>query len=196
MSDNYKTLYEKSRQKFLAFPQEPMIAHFGLESDGERIFVPSLDRVLTLSRADGSVSVDGTPVGSTTAMALYDALSRASDAPVLAGRWASFVDFGGNTAISHLETLRPEPDALRGKCGELEALFRRWGGEKERQGDVSYVLRFFSFFPVWLRFWDGDEEFPPQLNVLWDANSLRFMHYETLWYVFGALRELILQELN
>jgi len=51
-------------------------------------------------------------------------------------------------------------------------------------------------FPVWLRFWDGDDEFPPQLGVLWDANSLSFMHYETLWYVFGALREEILRELK
>ena len=196
MADNYRVLLEKSREKFLTFDQERMIAHFRLESDKTRILVPSLDRVLTLDRASGVVTADGAPAGATTSMALYDALSRAADAPSLAGTWASFVDFGGTTAISHLDTPRPELEALQGKCEALEALFQRWGGEKMRQGDVSYVLRFFSFFPVWLRFWDGDDEFPPQLGVLWDANSLSFMHYETLWYVFGALREEILRELK
>ncbi|MBQ2382983.1 MAG: DUF3786 domain-containing protein [Oscillospiraceae bacterium] len=28
-----------------------------------------------------------------------------------------------------------------------------------------------DFFPVLLRFWEGDEEFPPKLQLMWDRNT-------------------------
>ena len=56
-------------------------------------------------------------------------------------------------------------------------------------GDVSRILDVFDFFPVCVRFWDADEEFPASLQFLWDANALDFLYYETLWYVMGDLLE-------
>lgn len=47
----------------------------------------------------------------------------------------------------------------------------------------------FSFFPVAFRFWEGDEEFSPVITLLWDKNSLDFMHFETLYYVMNHLLE-------
>ena len=45
----------------------------------------------------------------------------------------------------------------------------------------------FPFLPVQLRFWDADEEFPAQLRFLWDRNTLKFLHFETVYYVIGHL---------
>jgi len=36
-----------------------------------------------------------------------------------------------------------------------------------------------------LRFWNSDEEFPASLVVLWDANVLDFMRFETTWFAAG-----------
>ena len=44
-------------------------------------------------------------------------------------------------------------------------------------------------FPVCLRFYDADEEFPASLQFLWDATALDFLYYETLWYVMDELTE-------
>ena len=52
---------------------------------------------------------------------------------------------------------------------------------------MSYIIDVFDFFPVCVRFWDADEEFPASLQFLWDANALDFLYYETLWYVMDEL---------
>ena len=74
-------------------------------------------------------------------------------------------------------------DEARERC-------RAWGGVEQRQGDVSYVVPLFDFFPVWLQFWAGEEELGigPKLHCLWDANTLEFMYYETTWYARGYLQ--------
>lgn len=42
-----------------------------------------------------------------------------------------------------------------------------------------------------MQFWDEDEDFPASVRFLFDRNALLFMHYETLWYVMGALERQI-----
>ena len=67
-------------------------------------------------------------------------------------------------------------------------------GIKDTKGDVAYRLDTFPFLPVLLRFWQADEEFPPSLQLLWDLNTLDFVHYETTYYIadhlISRLREL------
>ncbi len=38
-----------------------------------------------------------------------------------------------------------------------------------------------------LQFWEGDEEFPPKLLILWDRNTDQFMHFETTFYLQGDI---------
>lgn len=54
-------------------------------------------------------------------------------------------------------------------------------------GDMGYEIPVFPFFPLRLRFYYGDEEFPAQLSVLFDENTLQYMHYETTYYVVNCL---------
>ena len=53
----------------------------------------------------------------------------------------------------------------------------------------------FDFFPVCVRFWDADEEFPASLQFFWDAGALDFLYYETLWYVMGELLDRLAEEI-
>lgn len=41
----------------------------------------------------------------------------------------------------------------------------------------------FSFLPVILQYWDGDEEFPASLKFMFDEHILEYMHYETLFFM-------------
>ena len=45
----------------------------------------------------------------------------------------------------------------------------------------------FSFFPVLLQFWESDEEFPPQIKILWDDQTMRYLNFETTYYLQGDL---------
>ena len=71
----------------------------------------------------------------------------------------------------------------------------RLGGIRQSvpaSADACYEIPLFSFFPVLFQFWDGYEEFPPKITILWDKNSLQFMHFETLYYAMNHLLERII----
>ena len=46
---------------------------------------------------------------------------------------------------------------------------------------------------VLLRFWEADDEFPAQLQFLWDRNSMRYLTYETSFYTHGAILDRLLE---
>ena len=50
-----------------------------------------------------------------------------------------------------------------------------------------------TFFPVLLRFWEADDEFPAQLQFLWDRNSMRYLTYETSFYTHRAILDRLLE---
>lgn len=187
MADNYESLYTQSREHFLTFDQEEMIRCFRLHSDENSIYFHVLGREAVLDRKSGRISVDGERLDFNTACTAYDILSRAERKPVLSGRWVGITELGGSTASYHAEKLDRSLAALEGRREELRELCRSWGGTEMRQGDVSFIVPLFDFFPVWIQFWEGDEEFPSKFNCLWDANTLDFMYYETTWYARGSL---------
>ena len=49
--------------------------------------------------------------------------------------------------------------------------------------DLAFVIPVFGSFSTLLRLWLPDDEFPAQLQFLWDQNALSFVHYETIFYI-------------
>ena len=116
------------------------------------------------------------------------------DDPVLAHRWVGVADLGGTTAIQHSDSLKSDLSAVEADMEAARERCRSWGGIEQKQGDVSFIVPLFDFFPVWLQFWAGEEELGigAKLNCLWDANTLDFMFYETTWYARGFLQARLL----
>ena len=54
------------------------------------------------------------------------------------------------------------------------------GGTPLPQGDVGYVLPVFPFLNIAVLFWDKDEEFDAQANMLFDSEITEFMHEENV----------------
>ena len=74
-------------------------------------------------------------------------------------------------------------------CGKVCELTGGKIQPKMAGADLTYLFQVTDFFPVLLQFWDGDEEFPPKMLILWDENTDRFMHFETTFYLQGDLLE-------
>ena len=53
------------------------------------------------------------------------------------------------------------------------------GGTKLEHGDVGYELKSFDCMPVRILFWDEDEEFSAQANILFDYSATDFIHVES-----------------
>ena len=195
MASNYDMLYDQSRAHFLTFDQQPMIEHFALQHDEASFTFHILGQEAVLDRATGWITCsDGRRAGFNEACTAYDILSRAAKKPRLSHRWVSVADLGGTTAIHHTDSLKTDLSAIEQHMEETRALCRAWGGVEQKQGDVSFVVPLFDFFPVWIQFWAGEEELGigAKLNCLWDANTLDFMFYETTWYARGFLQSRLL----
>ncbi len=82
----------------------------------------------------------------------------------------------------------PAPDRLP----EVAA---RFGGYKVNYGDVAVTIPAFSRVPITLVIWRGDDEFPPNANILFDSTILDYLPSEDInvlcqtiaWYLVKSL---------
>ena len=71
-------------------------------------------------------------------------------------------------------------ELFAGKTEELRKACEVLGGTLLPQGDVGYVLPVFPFLNIAVLFWDKDEEFEAQANMLFDSEITEFMHEENV----------------
>jgi len=73
----------------------------------------------------------------------------------------------------------------------------RLGAHQADMGDTTIVINAFRYVPITLVLWHGDEELPPQLNLLFDANITDYLESEDVtvlceivtWKLVGYSRE-------
>ncbi len=190
MCGNFDQMSEDARKLFLSCDQEQIIRKFSLRHTDDSLYIRFLNREYRIDRQSGRIfqaDTDG-PAGNDETMSIYDMLCYSheqANLPVLTGEWQSLSSLGGIIGASHTQNRLYTEKMLAPFCGHLEKLraaCELLGGHASRGADVSYVLPVFDFFPAWMEFWDGDDEFPPNIQFLWDKNALQFVHYETLWY--------------
>ncbi len=202
---NYAAQAQTARELFMALDQEQITAKLNLQYDEQYIYLPVLDECCRISRVEGDIEI--CPLASflqeketiwhscrsfETVMTVYDVLGYSKTGAHLAG------DFCPVTALQ--VTGVPSPDKLyksyyqefAGKTAQLRHACESVGGEKlavPASADVNYRLDLFPFLPMVFQFWDADDEFPPQVSLLWDRNILQFLHFETIYYVMHHVLE-------
>ena len=190
MCGNHDAMAADARATFLETDQDLLIKKFNLASDENYLYISFLKRPYKIDRTSGLItcrdSISGAP--HEVMMAIYDMLCYSKDYPTLpafGGVWQNLATLGGIVGAGHARRLHT-PLVVKpflGKVDALKAYCESIGGEPQHGGDVSYILPVFDFFPVWFQFWDGDDEFPAQIQFLWDNRSQEFVHYETLFYM-------------
>ena len=63
------------------------------------------------------------------------------------------------------------PEALIGLTTDM-------GGYKDTHGDIAVTVPAFSRVPITLVLWKGDDEFPPNANILFDSTILDYLSAE------------------
>lgn len=180
---NYDQVIENWRQKFLEMDQEELIRKFQLEADEEFLYVVYFSRKLRINRESGEITDEGKRPGFDTVMNIYNTFYYSSSHPVASGNLVAFrqvkrvypfeAAYRRNIISRLQDTFSGKTDALRKAC---EAL----GGTPLPQGDVGYVLPVFPFLNIAVLFWDKDEEFDAQANMLFDSEITEFMHEENV----------------
>ena len=180
---NYDQVIENWRLKFLEMDQEELIRKFQLEADEEFLSIIYFSKRFRIDRKNGFITEDGKSPGFDTVMNIYNTFYYSAAHPVASGNLVAFRQVKRvypfeaayrRTIISRLQEL------FSGKTEELIKACEALGGTLLPQGDVGYVLPVFPFLNIAVLFWDKDEEFEAQANMLFDSEITEFMHEENV----------------
>lgn len=180
---NYDQVIENWRLKFLEMDQEELIRKFQLEADEEFLYIIYFSKRFRIDRKNGFITEDGKSPGFDTVMNIYNTFYYSAAHPVASGNLVAFRQVKRvypfeaayrRTIISRLQEL------FSGKTEELRKACEALGGTLLPQGDVGYVLPVFPFLNIAVLFWDKDEEFEAQANMLFDSKITEFMHEENV----------------
>lgn len=190
MANNYSIQLENARRIFLLSDPEPGCRRFSLFYDSDFIRIRFLGEEYSVVRKTGQIlNSGGGPAEFTVAMSLYDVICRDNGLPILSREFVPVTELSGIASANsvHESLGRSDGRYFQGHISDLTDACLALGGKIGGVGDVCCILPVFDFFPTMLRFWDADDEFPASLQYYWDANALRFVHYETLWFMASAV---------
>ena len=196
---NYDLQVDISKRIFLEYDQELLIRKFRLEADKQYLYLTYLNTPCRIGRSDGGIEayMEGTWKACraySTVMTIYDLLCyhKGEAAPALSGQWCAVGNFVV-TGVTNTETFTKKYAAkLDGRLEELKVAVQSLGGvllERMAGADLTCKFQVTPFFPVLLQFWEGDDEFPPKLMLLWDRNTDKILPFETTFYLQGNLLE-------
>lgn len=197
--DNYDLQVDIGKRIFLEYDQELLIRKFRLKSDELWIYLNYMNTPCRINRKDGGIEEYIKGVWKecrsfSTVMTVYDLLCyhKGENVPSLFGQWCAVGTFVV-TGVTDTETFTKKyAKIFDGRIEELKAACEKLGGILQPRmagADVTCLIPATPFFPVLLQFWEGDEEFPPKLMLLWDRNTDSLMHFETTFYLQGDLLE-------
>lgn len=199
--DNYALQVRQAQQYFLKYDQQKLIEKLKLKSDETYLYAVMLSTPYRIHRGTGGLErledakwQDANTHGEY--MTLMDLICDSRDDRYLSGRWKNMGAFGRLFHSGMLESKDPFAEMVQenqsGFCRACTGL----QGVPVKMGDICYALDLFDGLPVALQFWEGDEEFPPKVNILWDENALMYLKYETMWFAVGMLKRRIAEKMK
>ena len=184
-TSNYIKLCDEWAEKFLQMDKEELkkrlpelkeedgylkITHFGVPF-GIRLDNGRIDRL------DGKSEANATEM-----LNIYTLLGYVKENAFFMDKWVPFADlrnarpFGPAYKVGVTDVFA---ETFSGHEEELKAAFEKLGGVKLPQGDVGYQINAFECEPMRFYFWDCDEEFEAQANILFDYSATDFNHVES-----------------
>lgn len=181
---NYERQCEQWRLAFLSMDQDALLRKLPeLEAGGDQLRLWHFGRRFAVDRESGVIRClsDDRPVSYGVQMNIYTLFHYCTPGARLTGEWVPFRD------LRHASPFAPA--FQRGTVDALAAAFSGHGellpAAAERLRGVrltanSFQLPAFACIPMRLSFWDGDDEFPAQANLLFDRSAPDFIHVESV----------------
>ena len=198
-ASNYEKLCEDWRLKFLELDQEKLcrrlpelkqegeyltLFHFGQKYGVHRqtgqIF--ALSYWLMRGGADDKASEALEEVSVNVRLDIYNLFWYSKETAYFQNRWVPFRELknaGPFAPAFEKNILKPLAATFEGKPDKLREAAQALGGEMLSQADVGFILPCFVCIPMQFLFWDGDDEFPAQANILFDYSATDYIHVES-----------------
>ena len=183
---NYDAVREVWRQKFLTMGHESLAERFHLNIDADRLYLTyfshpyAIDRrtarIVRLDKSDAAIGFD-------TEMNFFNMFHYAAAHPAPSGE---LVPFRNVKRVYPFEAaylrsiIHPFEQRFTGHVPELRRAFAALQARPLSQGDAGGALEILPGLELAVTFWDADDEFPAQANMLFDANITDYMHEENV----------------
>lgn len=185
--DNYQMLIEKWQKIFLSLDYPGIYKRLSLEGwDEKKPRITYYGVTYEFDLSTGAISNADNPLrkpGFNTQMAIYNLFYYTKTHPFLSGKWVPFRDVrraAPFTDAFHRSVLVPFAKAFDGRLDALLLAGKALGFRRIPYSDAGFEAMAFSCLPIRFLFWDGDEEFSAQSNILFDYNITDFVHEETV----------------
>jgi hypothetical protein len=154
------------------------------EGGKSRIGVRYLGREIWLSLPGGTMEIpDGGRLSLREEILILHYLERASGIPPT-GKWISFAEIPGAAFYHPVFLQRSKAPLVKFFGEELQKLLvlaaGEMGGESLTLGDAGVRIPVFPRVPLGMVLWRGDEEFPPDGNLLFDSSITGYLPVEDI----------------
>ena len=181
----FEETYRTYLKKLAGIDMDGRAATLGAVSSGEGLVLPFYGKPYRVSPA-GVIAVDGEKANFAVCVVLSNYVLRCPDKQPEEGELATYREFkdaGPLTGYFANNTNKIIEQTFSGRLGALADACRLLEGADFSDGsafDLSMKFNALPQIPVYLRFNDGDHEFPAQASVLFNRSAEAFLDMECL----------------
>jgi hypothetical protein len=192
--NNYDRMLLAAQRRFLEYDPHLLAARAGVEDRGDHLATRFFAQQVCVFKEDGHITLDGEAAGFGQTLSILDWLCDGQADAVAAEIYCPVgslpgVYVGGSGLNIEMPRLAAAIDAAPDNfCRVCQTI----GATEENLGDLGVRLEILPGLHMCLKFYFADDEFPPQLTLLWDRNMMRFVRYETIYYIAGCLYKRLL----
>ncbi|MGI6095225.1 MAG: DUF3786 domain-containing protein [Lachnospiraceae bacterium] len=190
--DNYEKVKASWREKAVTWDYQERYQALGFEGYNEELLPVRYYGVLYyLNPHTGEITESGHPeaeLSFDTSMAIYHVFYYSKPHPLPSGIWVPLREVKRAAPFERAfiqHTLQPFADSFSGKTDLLREAGKKLEFTSLSHSDAGFEAEVFPGLFIRFLFWDGDEEFPAQANVLFDANITDYVHEETAIMIGG-----------
>ena len=162
------------------------IQFFSLDFLNQEITVSWPDLVVSNKQAEGDV-----PIQQQVLLLHYLLGAVSGRGPRLTGEWIAFQDIPDGRFYLDAFLKRAKVPLVRTFGGKPEKFvdlaFKAYNASPFDYGDFSVLVKALPLIHVALILWKGDEEFPPEGNLLFDQNISRILSAEDIAWLAGMI---------
>ena len=179
------------RERFLTYDQQEMIQKLGLKADGQRILIRFFSQDYVLQRSSALVFTGDHLASPEEARIIYAYLTYSSKMPSQTGEWLATAKVCPQVNLS---SYAKELACFEGNLSALKEACHHLSGDPSSSGDVSFLFTVFPGLPVWFQYWDKEDEFDSDLQLLWDSSVTEFLPPDAITAVIEYLIHRLLTE--
>lgn len=185
-TNNYEKWCQEWQERFLTLDQDVLLKKLPeLQAEGDYLTLLYFHQKYGIHRTTGEIVCFARtePLTLFSKLNIYTLLWYCKDTAAFQNEWLPFRSlkdaspFGPAFQKTVIDVFAA---TFSGHVKELTKACLEMGGQKLSHSDAGFELPAFACIPVRFLFWDGDDEFPAQANILFDKGATDFIHVESL----------------